>query len=118
MTQFGVDPSKFRYEPVGTVQEFKTNITQTVDLLIEKKEQGMNIPKVLFILDSVGNLATQKEIDDAKSGNDKSDMTRAKQIRSIFRILMQKMVPLMIFLLTTVWRLPVSLILKILTPSP
>ena len=91
LTQFGVDPSKFRYEPVGTVQEFKTNITQTVDLLIEKKEQGMNIPKVLFILDSVGNLATQKEIDDAKSGNDKSDMTRAKQIRSIFRILMQKM---------------------------
>ena len=91
LVQFGVDPSKFRYEPVGTVQEFKTNITQTVELLIEKKEQGMNIPKVLFILDSVGNLATQKEIDDAKSGNDKSDMTKAKQIRSIFRILMQKM---------------------------
>lgn len=91
LKQFGVDPSRFRYEPVGTVQEFKTNITQTVDLLIEKKEEGMKIPSVLFILDSVGNLATQKEIDDAKSGNDKADMTKAKQIRSIFRILMQKM---------------------------
>lgn len=91
IVQFGVDPSRFRYEPVGTVQEFKTNITQTVDLLIEKKEAGMNIPKVMFILDSVGNLATQKEIDDAKAGNDKADMTKAKQIRSIFRILMQKM---------------------------
>ena len=91
LNQFGVDPSKFRYEPVGTVQEFKTNITQTVDLLIEKKEGGMNIPKVLFVLDSVGNLATQKEIDDAKSGSDKADMTKAKQVRSIFRILMQKM---------------------------
>lgn len=89
--QFGVDVTRFRYEPVGTVQEFKTNITQTVDLLIEKKEAGMTIPKVLFVLDSVGNLATQKEIDDAKSGNDKADMTKAKQIRSIFRILMQKM---------------------------
>lgn len=91
LKQFGVDPSRFRYEPVGTVQEFKTNITQTVDLLIEKKDAGMTIPKVVFILDSVGNLATQKEIDDAKSGSDKADMTKAKQIRSIFRILMQKM---------------------------
>ena len=62
LKQFGVDPSRFRYEPVGTVQEFKTNITQTVDLLIEKKEAGMKIPSVLFILDSVGNLATQKEL--------------------------------------------------------
>lgn len=68
LKQFGVDPTRFRYEPVGTVQEFKTSITQTVDLLISKKEAGMTIPKVLFILDSVGNLATQKEIDDAKAG--------------------------------------------------
>jgi len=91
LKQFGVDPSMFRYEPVGTVQEFKTNITQTVELLIEKKESGMEIPKVLFILDSVGNLASAKEVSDALSGSDKADMTKAKQIRSIFRILMQKM---------------------------
>ena len=91
LIQFGVDPSKFRYEPVGTVQEFKTNITQTLDLLIDKKESGMTIPKVLFVLDSVGNLATQKEIDDAKSASDKADMTRAKQIRAIFRIVTSKM---------------------------
>ena len=91
LVQFGVDPNKFRYEPVGTVQDFKTNITQTLDLLIEKKESGMKIPKVLFILDSVGNLATQKEIDDAKSASDKADMTRAKQIRAIFRIVTSKM---------------------------
>lgn len=91
LIQFGVDPSKFRYEPVGTVQEFKTSITQTLDLLIEKKEAGMNIPSVLFVLDSVGNLATQKEIDDAKSASDKADMTRAKQIRAIFRIIVSKM---------------------------
>lgn len=91
LVQFGVDPSKFRYEPVGTVQDFKTNITQTLDLLIEKKESGMTIPKVLFVLDSVGNLATQKEIDDAKSASDKADMTRAKQIRAIFRIVTSKM---------------------------
>lgn len=91
LVQFGVDPSKFRYEPVGTVQDFKTSITQTLDILIEQKEEGNTIPKILFILDSVGNLATQKEIDDAKAASDKADMTRAKQIRAIFRIVAHKM---------------------------
>ena len=91
LVPFGVDISKFRYEPVGTVQEFKTSITQTLDLLIEKKEAGMSIPKIFVVLDSVGNLATQKEIDDAKSASDKADMTRSKQIRAIFRIVASKM---------------------------
>lgn len=88
---FGVDPSTFRYEPVGTIQEFRTNITNIVDTLIEQKENGNQIPKVCFFLDSLGNLATQKEVDDAKSGSDKADMSRAKSIRSIFRILMSKL---------------------------
>lgn len=91
LVQFGVDPEKFRYEPVGTVQDFKTSITQTLDILIEQKEVGNQIPSVFFVLDSVGNLATQKEIDDAKSASDKADMTRAKQIRAIFRIIAHKM---------------------------
>jgi RecA/RadA recombinase len=91
LVQFGVDPEKFRYEPVGTVQDFKTSITQTLDLLIEQKESGNQIPSIFFVLDSVGNLATQKEIDDAKSASDKADMTRAKQIRAIFRIIAHKM---------------------------
>lgn len=89
--KFGIDLTKFRYEPVGTVNEFKFNITQTIDLLIEKKESGMTIPKVLFVLDSVGNLASDKEYLDAKSGSDKADMTRPKVIRSIFRIICSKM---------------------------
>ena len=89
--QFGIDPSKFRYEPVGTISEFRTNITQTIDLLVEKKSEGLEIPKVLFILDSIGNLASIKEVEDSKSGQDKQDMTRAKTIRSIFRIICSKM---------------------------
>ena len=49
------------------------------------------MPKILIALDSAGNLATQKEIDDAKSGSDKADMTRAKLLKSAFRILMTKL---------------------------
>ena len=89
--KFGCDLTKFRYEPVQTVQEFRTSITTLVDTLIEEKEKGNKIPKLMIILDSAGNLATQKEIDDSKAGQEKQDMTRAKVMKSIFRILMSKM---------------------------
>lgn len=89
--KFGVDPKKFRYEPCNTVQEFRSSVTALTDLLIEQKNKGATLPKVMIILDSAGNLATQKEIDDAKSGSDKADMTRAKLLKSTFRILMTKL---------------------------
>ena len=89
--KFGVDPKKFRYEPCNTVQEFRSSVTALTDLLIEQKNKGATLPKVLIVLDSAGNLATQKEIDDAKSGSDKADMTRAKLLKSTFRILMTKL---------------------------
>ena len=88
---FGIDLDNFRYEPVQTVQEFRSNVTNMVDLLIERKREGDEIPKVFIALDSAGNLATQKEIDDAKAYSDKSDMSRAKVMKSIFRILMSKL---------------------------
>ena len=89
--QFGVDTSKVRYEPVGSVSEFKTSITQTLDILLKQKEQGNKIPQVLFILDSLGMLHSDKEYNDALSGEEKVDLTRPKQLRSIFRIITQKL---------------------------
>ena len=38
---------------------------------------------MMIILDSAGNLATQKEINDAISGSEKSEMTRSKILKSI-----------------------------------
>jgi RecA/RadA recombinase len=89
--KFGVDPKKFFYIPCNTVQEFRTSITNLTKTLIEQKRNGIEIPKVMVCLDSAGNLATQKEIDDAVSGSEKSDMTRAKVLKSIFRIIMTPM---------------------------
>ena len=91
LNQFNIDPTKFRYEPATSVEEFRTSITQIIDLLIEKKDSGMSIPKVLFVLDSLGGLPSAKEIEDAKSGSDKADMTKTKKIRSLFRIISMKM---------------------------
>jgi len=89
--KFGIDSTKFRYEPCNTVQEFRSSVTALTDLLIEQKKKGVELPKILIALDSAGNLATQKEVDDAKSGSDKADMTRAKLLKSTFRILMTKL---------------------------
>ena len=41
---------------------------------------------VLIMIDSVGNLASKKEVDDALDGKSVADMTRAKQLKSLFRM--------------------------------
>jgi len=43
--------------------------------------------KVIIFVDSVGNLASKKEVDDAKDGKSVADMSRAKQIKSVFRMI-------------------------------
>jgi hypothetical protein len=42
--------------------------------------------KVIIIIDSVGNLASRKEVEDAIDGKSVADMTRAKQLKSLFRM--------------------------------
>jgi hypothetical protein len=41
---------------------------------------------VIVIVDSVGNLASKKEVEDALEGKSVADMTRAKQLKSLFRM--------------------------------
>ena len=43
--------------------------------------------QVMIIVDSVGNLASKKEVDDALDGKSVADMTRAKQMKSLFRMI-------------------------------
>ena len=91
MKKFNIDTNAVRYEPIGTVEEFRTIVTQTCQTLIDAQRAGYEIPRILFILDSAGNLASKKEVDDAISGSDKADMSRSKKMKSIFRIIMNKM---------------------------
>ena len=42
--------------------------------------------RVIIVVDSVGNLASKKEVDDALDGKSVADMTRAKQMKSLFRM--------------------------------
>jgi len=101
MTKFGIDLAKVNYQPVNTVQDFRHSITTITTKMQEVKRTGGTVPKVMIILDSAGNLATQKEINDAVSGSEKADMTRAKILKSIFRIIMTPLADLKIPFLFT-----------------
>lgn len=76
---FGVDMSRVIHTPITNIEELKFDIVQQLEA-IEKKD------KVIIVVDSIGNLASKKEVDDAVDGKSVADMSRAKQLKSVFRI--------------------------------
>lgn len=83
-TGVGLDPSGVKYVPVHTVEECRNQISAFLDGVIEAKLFG----KFILSIDSLGNLASQKEIDDAEKGKTAMDMgTRAKGLKSMMRLL-------------------------------
>lgn len=76
---FGIDMTRVVHTPLTNVEELKFDIVQQLEA-IEKKDH------VMIVLDSIGNLASKKEVEDAEAGKSVADMSRAKQIKSLFRI--------------------------------
>jgi len=87
MRNFGVDPDKVRYQPVATSLEVRHFVANLCDNLRKYKEKGIELPKIMLVLDSLGNLATTKERADAASGSEKKDMTKQQDLRSLFRVI-------------------------------
>lgn len=80
----GLDPDGVKYVPVNTVEECRN---QLVSLLDGIDKQGLN-GKFIISIDSLGNLAAEKEIADAEKGKSAADMgLRAKSLKSMMRIL-------------------------------
>ena len=61
MTKFGINLKKVNYQPINTVQDFRHSITTITTKMQEVKRSGGKVPKLMIILDSAGNLATQKK---------------------------------------------------------
>ena len=76
---FGIDMERTVHTPITNVEELKFDISQQLD----KVEKG---EKVIIVIDSVGNLASKKEVEDALDGKSVADMSRAKALKSLFRI--------------------------------
>ena len=84
----GIDTTRLVVVNVVTVEEFRTKALKAVDVYMKKKEDERN--PCIFVLDSLGMLSTNKEINDALAEKDTRDMTKAQLIKGAFRMLTLK----------------------------
>jgi RecA/RadA recombinase len=76
---FGIDMDRVLHTPITDIEELKHDVMAQFSQ-IEKGE------RVMVVMDSIGNLASKKEVDDAVEGKTVADMSRAKQLKSLFRM--------------------------------
>ena len=77
---FGVNMDQVIHTPITNVEELKFDIMKQLEGITKDD-------KVCIVIDSIGNLASKKEVDDAMDGKSVADMSRAKQMKSLFRII-------------------------------
>jgi len=77
---FGIDTSRVLHSPVTNVEELKFDLVNQLNE-IERTD------KVIVVIDSVGNIASKKELDDALNEKSVADMTRAKALKGLFRMI-------------------------------
>lgn len=85
----GVDGTRVAVIAPQTVEEFRHKALTILDDYLAEDESE-RVP-ILMVLDSLGNLPTSKEINDAAEGKEVRDMTRAQLIKSTFRVLTIKL---------------------------
>ena len=85
----GIDLSRVAVVNVVTIEEFRTKALKAVDLYM-KKPEGERRP-CMFVLDSLGMLSTNKEINDALDDKQVRDMTKSQLIKGAFRMLTLKL---------------------------
>lgn len=78
--QFGIDTNRVLHTPVANVEELKFDVVNQLESL----SRG---DKVIVVIDSIGNLASKKELEDALSEKSVADMTRAKALKGLFRMI-------------------------------
>lgn len=76
---FGIDTNRVLHTPLTDIEQLKFDVMQQLTQL----ERGEHL---IIIIDSIGNLASKKEVDDALDGKSVADMSRAKQVKSLFRM--------------------------------
>ena len=76
---FGIDTERVIHTPLTDIEQLKFDIMKQ----LEGIDRG---DRVMIIIDSIGNLASKKEVEDALEGKSVADMSRAKQVKSLFRM--------------------------------
>lgn len=76
----GIDAERVIHIPIMNIEEWKFDV-------MNKLEELTRDDKVMIFVDSVGNLASKKEVEDALNEKSVADMTRAKQMKSVYRMI-------------------------------
>lgn len=76
---FGIDTDRVIHSPVMNIEELKFD-------LISQLENLDREDRVVIVIDSIGNLASKKEVEDAINEKSVADMTRAKSLKGLFRM--------------------------------
>jgi RecA/RadA recombinase len=88
-SEFGTPQAYFESIGIPMDRVLHTPITDVEQLKFDCMQQLTNIERgehLIFVIDSIGNLASKKEVEDALDGKSVADMTRAKQLKSLFRM--------------------------------
>lgn len=89
--QFGIDTDRVLHTPITNVEELKFD-------MIGQLEELTREDQVIIVIDSIGNMASKKEMDDAINEKSVADMSRAKALKGLFRMatpyLTMKSIPL------------------------
>ena len=76
---FDIDTDRVLHTPITNVEELKFD-------LINQLEQIDREDKVIVIIDSIGNVASKKELEDTLNEKSVADMSRAKALKGLFRM--------------------------------
>jgi RecA/RadA recombinase len=94
-SEFGTPQSYFKRTGIDTKRILHTPVTNIEDLKFDLVAQLEGIKRgdhVFIAIDSLGNLASKKEVEDAKDQKSVADMSRAKANKSLFRIIQPMLV--------------------------
>jgi RecA/RadA recombinase len=76
---FNIDTDRVLHTPVANVEELKFDLISQLENIDEKDD-------VIILVDSIGNLASKKELEDAMNEKSVADMSRAKALKGLFRM--------------------------------
>ena len=85
----GIDLNRLVVVNVVTIEEFRTKALKAVDIYLKKPEDERK--PCMFVLDSLGMLSTEKEINDALNDKQVRDMTKSQLVKGAFRMLTLKL---------------------------
>ena len=78
--QFEINTDRVLHTPIANVEQLKFDLVGQ----LENLDRG---DKVVVVIDSIGNLASKKEMEDAINEKSVADMSRAKALKGLFRML-------------------------------